>query len=95
MKIKFYGTRGSVPVCDKDYQEYGGNTSCVLIQNSKGIGILDAGTGIRELGKELLKCEDSICKQFYLAFSHFHWDHIQGFPFFFQHIKMIEKLLLV
>ncbi len=94
MKVKFYGTRGSVPVCDKDYQEYGGNTSCILIQNSNGLGVLDAGTGIRQLGKDLIECKDDICKQFYLAFSHFHWDHIQGFPFFLPAYLSDRKIII-
>ena len=51
MLIKFYGTRGSIPVCEPEYQTYGGNTPSILIQSENGIGILDAGTGIRNLGK--------------------------------------------
>ncbi|MBU0559316.1 MAG: MBL fold metallo-hydrolase [Bacteroidetes bacterium] len=82
MKVKFYGTRGSIPVCDPKFQEFGGNTTCVLIQTKNGFGILDAGTGIRELGKDLLDCSMDMCERIYLAFTHFHWDHIQGFPFF-------------
>jgi hypothetical protein len=55
MKIKFYGTRGSLPVCEREFQEFGGNTTCVLLTSrNKNIAILDAGTGIRNLGKDLI-----------------------------------------
>ena len=55
MKIKFYGTRGSIPVTEPEYQIYGGNTSCVAVCYDGGIGIFDAGTGIRNLGKDLFE----------------------------------------
>ncbi len=83
MKVKFYGTRGSIPVCAPEFQEFGGNTTCVLVEGPERTGIFDAGTGIRDLGKELVKDPhlgtDRPCL---LVFSHFHWDHIQGLPFF-------------
>ncbi len=82
MKLKFYGTRGSIPVCDKDFLEFGGNTTCIKITRDSGrVSILDAGTGIRNLGKELYK-EGYNQSDLFIGFSHFHWDHIQGFPFF-------------
>lgn len=81
-KVKLYGTRGSIPVCDANFQKYGGNTTSILIQTDNFVGILDAGTGIRNIGKDLMKCGSETCKHIYIAFSHFHWDHIQGFPFF-------------
>lgn len=82
-KVKFYGTRGSTPVCDTNYQEFGGNTSCISIlrKDDDRIAIIDAGTGIRKLGKEMIHSERHQ-KIITLAFTHFHWDHIQGFPFF-------------
>ena len=83
VKVKFYGTRGSIPVCAPEFQEFGGNTTCVLVEGPERTGILDAGTGIRDLGKDLVKDvhvgTDRPCL---LVFSHFHWDHIQGLPFF-------------
>lgn len=83
MKIRFYGTRGSIPICEPQYQEFGGNTTCVLVEVSDNIGILDAGTGIRNLGKELVTDQHlGIDRPVFIAFSHFHWDHIQGLPFF-------------
>ena len=83
MKVKFYGVRGSVPVCGREFERYGGNTSCIRIlrENVNRVVILDAGTGIRKLGKELIK--DGVSQNIInIVFSHFHWDHIQGFPFF-------------
>ena len=57
MIIKFFGVRGSIPVCEKGFQEFGGNTTCVALfgEDHENIVILDAGTGIRNLGKELMK----------------------------------------
>ena len=84
MKVKFYGTRGSIPVSETGFQEFGGNTTCVCISSllSEDIIILDAGTGIRNLGKEIASGAWPIKGRIYLVFSHFHLDHIQGFPFF-------------
>lgn len=83
MKVKFYGVRGSVPVCGREFERYGGNTTCIRIlrEQANRIAILDAGTGIRKLGKELIK-EGLSQNILNIVFSHFHWDHIQGFPFF-------------
>ena len=85
MKIKFYGTRGSIPVSDPGFMEFGGNTTCVFISGiDEGAGaiIMDAGTGIRNLGKDILERKIDINDNISLGFTHFHWDHIQGFPFF-------------
>jgi len=83
MKVKFYGVRGSIPVCGKEFQRYGGNTTCLRVYREAAdrIVIIDAGTGIRNLGKELVKQEVDQ-NSINILFSHFHWDHIQGFPFF-------------
>lgn len=82
MKLKFYGTRGSIPVCEQRFQKYGGNTTCVSICDDKRIYIFDAGTGIRNLGNDYFANKKHKQLKIVLAFSHFHWDHIQGFPFF-------------
>lgn len=84
LKIKFYGTRGSIPVCEKGFQEFGGNTSCIKIitPDADSAAICDAGTGIRKLGLELLAKNQAIPKEIFIGFTHFHLDHIQGFPFF-------------
>ncbi|MDH2434190.1 MBL fold metallo-hydrolase [Pokkaliibacter sp. MBI-7] len=79
MHIQFYGVRGSIPAPGQQSVRYGGNTACVLVRNDAGEQlILDAGTGIRQLGTELLTDPRPIT----LLLSHNHWDHIQGFPFF-------------
>jgi phosphoribosyl 1,2-cyclic phosphodiesterase len=80
MILRFYGTRGSIPVCNEDTKKYGGNTTCICVESSAGdIIIVDAGTGIRELGGSLIAQGKAKVN---LLFSHYHWDHIQGFPFF-------------
>lgn len=82
-RIKFYGVRGSIPVCSSDFQEFGGNTTCVLLEGPQRTAILDAGTGIRKLGKEMVQDPHiGVDRPCFLLFSHFHWDHIQGLPFF-------------
>jgi phosphoribosyl 1,2-cyclic phosphodiesterase len=79
MKIKFWGVRGSIPTPSPNTVRYGGNTSCVSIHTGMNkILVLDAGTGIRELGKTLSSGNEEI----FVLLSHRHWDHIQGFPFF-------------
>ena len=78
-KIKFWGTRGSITVPGSGTVKFGGNTSCVEVRCGKELIILDAGTGIKNLGLELLK-EMPIKASIF--FSHLHWDHIQGMPFF-------------
>jgi len=83
MKIKFWGTRGSIPTPGKDTVMYGGNTTCLEIISDKGDEyIFDAGTGIRELGNDLLKRYAGKNLEAKLFLSHKHWDHMQGFPFF-------------
>ncbi|MEI7529398.1 MAG: MBL fold metallo-hydrolase [Elusimicrobiota bacterium] len=80
MKIKFWGARGSIPVSGKQYLKYGGCTTCVEVRSKKDeLIIIDAGSGIRLLGKELLKNSDHV---FNMLFTHSHWDHVLGFPFF-------------
>ena len=83
MQVKFYGTRGSLPVSGLEYSEFGGNTTCIQIvaSDSGRIGIFDAGTGIRQLGNDFINSKTDQSDMF-ITFSHFHWDHIQGFPFF-------------
>ena len=82
MKIKFYGTRGSIPVPEKDFMEFGGNTACLLITFDSGHRtVFDAGSGIRKLGKDLIGVTLTQDRLF-IVLSHTHWDHIQGIPFF-------------
>jgi phosphoribosyl 1,2-cyclic phosphodiesterase len=77
--IQFWGVRGSIPAPGSETVRYGGNTSCVEMRIGGKRLIFDGGTGLRVLGKNLLK---QMPVQAYMFFTHSHWDHIQGFPFF-------------
>ena len=79
MRIKMWGVRGSIPTPGPDTVEFGGNTSCYEIRAGGAIIILDGGTGIRLLGQAILP---EMPFEAWMFFSHVHWDHIQGFPFF-------------
>jgi phosphoribosyl 1,2-cyclic phosphodiesterase len=81
LNARFWGTRGSIPTSGATTQRYGGNTSCVEVTSGKTVLIFDAGTGLRELGIDLLAKSPEGVKA-HLFLSHTHWDHIQGFPFF-------------
>lgn len=89
-KVTFRGVRGSYPVANRDFLEYGGNTSCVEVNAGGNLIILDAGTGLISLGDELFKKYLSSGKNIYernpihavILLSHIHQDHIQGFTFF-------------
>jgi ribonuclease BN (tRNA processing enzyme)/CheY-like chemotaxis protein len=82
MKVRFWGTRGSISKAGKETLRYGGNTSCVELRSAAGTIIaLDCGTGAQGLGQELLRDGDA-AKRGHILVSHTHWDHIQGFPFF-------------
>ncbi|MSU35842.1 MAG: MBL fold metallo-hydrolase [Pedosphaera sp.] len=96
MKLKFYGTRGSIPICEPGFQEFGGNTTCLQItfKDSNRIAIIDAGTGIRNLGRDL-QAIGHHQDQIFMAFTHFHWDHVQGFPFFKPAYDPKQKLTLL
>jgi phosphoribosyl 1,2-cyclic phosphodiesterase len=80
MRIKFWGVRGSCASAGADMAEVGGNTSCVEVRVGETTIILDAGTGLRSLGGELMRRGGEV--EAHILLSHFHWDHIQGFPFF-------------
>src|SRR3972149_3734012 len=81
MKVKFWGVRGSIPTPGKQTVRYGGNTPCLEVRlDDDSLIILDAGTGIRNLGDNLINNGESV--KAYLLITHPHWDHIQGFPFF-------------
>lgn len=83
MRVQFWGTRGSIATPGPGTVRYGGNTSCVSIHTSGGTHlVLDAGTGLRGLGKALMAQGAAAASRGHLLIGHTHWDHIQGFPFF-------------
>jgi len=80
MKIKFWGTRGSIPVSGREFLKYGGSTTCLeIIDKNNDSIIVDCGTGVKDLGKEFIKKN---INKIFIVFTHQHWDHILGFPFF-------------
>ncbi|MBL4692966.1 MAG: MBL fold metallo-hydrolase [Magnetovibrio sp.] len=79
LSVKFWGVRGSIACPSIDHIKYGGNTSCIEINASGHRLVLDAGTGVRGLGKTFIN--DGV-KDVYILLTHTHWDHINGFPFF-------------
>ena len=85
MKIKLWGVRGSIPCPGPETKKYGGNTACLEVR-FEGVNrriIIDAGSGIRELGNSLMaetRTQGPIKAD--LILTHTHWDHIMGFPFF-------------
>jgi len=80
MDVRFYGVRGSIAVSGAHAARIGGNTSCVEVTSQGERLILDAGTGLRALGEVMMR--EGAPRKATLFFSHLHWDHVQGFPFF-------------
>lgn len=80
MKVRFWGVRGSHPTPGAGMVKYGGNTASVEVQAGNRTILLDAGTGIIPLGRELARSKRA--GEILLLFSHLHHDHTQGFPFF-------------
>jgi phosphoribosyl 1,2-cyclic phosphodiesterase len=80
LRVKFWGVRGSYPAPGSGTVKYGGNTASVEIRAGERTIILDAGTGIIPLGRELARTKRA--NELLLLFSHLHHDHTQGFPFF-------------
>jgi CheY-like chemotaxis protein len=82
MRVRFWGTRGSLAKPGPTTVRYGGNTSCVEVRTADGtLIVLDCGTGAHGLGQALLRGQSRPVHG-HLLISHTHWDHIQGFPFF-------------
>lgn len=84
MQVTFWGVRGSIPTPGPETNRYGGNTSCVSVTTRAGeLFIIDMGTGLINLGRQLFKTEFGKGQgHATILLSHSHWDHIQGFPFF-------------
>ena len=81
MRVRFFGTRGSIATPGPHTLRYGGNTSCIEVQTRAGtLVILDMGTGATVLGRELMARGER--SRGHILISHTHWDHIQGIPFF-------------
>ncbi len=86
-RVTFWGVRGSIAAPGPETVRYGGNTPCVTVEHNDELLILDAGTGLRRLGLELMRrgkpsAPGSKALDLNMLITHTHWDHIQGFPFF-------------
>jgi len=82
VRIRFWGVRGTLPVPGQETVKYGGNTACIdVLTSDQQVIIIDAGTGVRNLGRTLLE-EHQQRVSGTILLSHTHWDHIQGLPFF-------------
>lgn len=79
LKLKFWGVRGSIACATPEHMKYGGNTSCIEVWAGDHCFVLDAGTGLRGFGNDLAKNGECVS---HMLFTHTHWDHINGFPFF-------------
>jgi len=83
MEVQFWGVRGTFPSPGRDKVKYGGHTPCASIRPRSGeIVIVDAGTGIKDLGDRIVSAGDKIPVRITLFLTHFHLDHVIGFPFF-------------
>lgn len=78
-RIKFWGVRGSIACPGPNHVKYGGNTSCIEVNVGEHTIVLDAGTGLRYAGQEIMRRK---AQHVFLLLTHTHWDHINGFPFF-------------
>lgn len=81
IELRFWGVRGSLPTPGPTTLEVGGNTTCITLQCDDYIVVFDAGTGLNQFGK-FLDDEDQHALRGSILFTHYHWDHIQGLPFF-------------
>ena len=81
--VTLWGTRGSISTPGRPTEKYGGNTPCVSVSYGDTTVIIDAGTGLRNLGLDLMEdYSEKGSLDLHLMLSHTHWDHIQGLPFF-------------
>lgn len=82
MNVIFRGVRGSIPTPDRANLHFGGETACIEIEAEGRRIVLDAGSGIRQLGNEIVRGLGTSAVNEDILLSHFHWDHIQGLPYF-------------
>ncbi len=93
--ITFWGVRGSIPTPGKNTVVHGGNTSCVSVEYAEHTIIFDAGTGIRKLGKDIqARSVANPPGRGHIFITHYHWDHIQGLPFFAPAFDSGKKFLI-
>ena len=80
LSVTFWGVRGTLAAPGREFQRTGGNTICAEVRCGDRVIVLDAGTGIRELGSRLI--EQKSVRKLDLFFTHAHYDHVEGLPFF-------------
>jgi phosphoribosyl 1,2-cyclic phosphodiesterase len=95
VRVRFWGVRGSIPTPGPGTVKYGGNTSCVEVRAQGQIIILDAGTGLRLLGRDLANEFENTPLEATLLLTHTHWDHIQGLPYFLPVYKPQNRLRIL
>src|SRR4051794_34378267 len=93
MRVRFFGVRGSCPTPGPSTVRYGGNSVCVEVRLADDTCIvLDAGTGIRELGNALLR--EDYRGSIHIFITHAHWDHIMGLPFFAPLYRKASRIVM-
>ena len=95
--VSFWGVRGSIPTPGHATQKFGGNTACIEVRIENQLFILDGGSGLRPLGQALIRRQKRSALgpiEAHMFFSHSHWDHIQGFPFFVPAYNPQTKILV-
>lgn len=90
-RVKFWGVRGSIACPSPHHVVYGGNTSCIEVRIGDRHVILDAGTGLRGLGHDMIRRQVT---RTHLLLTHSHWDHINGFPFFAPAFKADHEITI-